>query len=268
MDAEASLPPQAAALRLPSVIEGTVMHRRHRPSSNAFVYAAFCIRVPLSALELLPDAGIARNRRAMLALNDRDHGPRDGSPLEPWIRTLLDREGVPANGEIVLHTFPRVLGYVFNPVSFWVCHDADGRVRAVLAEVSNTFGEHHNYLVAHADRRAIDSGQTLEARKVFHVSPFCEVRGRYRFRFRFAAETWLARIDYFDGEESSDPLLATSISGVARPLTRELTRRLLWRYRWFTAGVIARIHWQAMNLWRKRVPFVPKPAPPATLTSR
>lgn len=250
------------------MIEGAIMHRRTRPASNAFVYRAFCLRVPLSALETLPRAGIARNRSACLALHDRDHGARDGSPLEPWIRGLLGEEGVPADGEIVLYTIPRILGYVFNPVSFWVCHDAAGAVRAVLAEVSNTFGEHHNYLLAHDSGAPIRSGETLDARKVFYVSPFCQVTGRYRFRFRFESSRWLARIDYFDSMDRSEPLLATSISGTPRPLTRGLGTRLLWRYRWFTAGVIARIHWQALRLWLKRVPLVAKPVPPDTLTSR
>ncbi len=76
-----------------------------------------------------------------------------------------------------------MLGYVFNPVSFWYCHDRAGNLAAVLAEVSNTFGERHNYLVAHADGRPIRAGETLEARKVFHVSPFMAVQGHYRFRF-------------------------------------------------------------------------------------
>ena len=99
---------------------------------------------------------------------------------------LLASESVDADGEVVLHAFPRMLGYVFNPVSFWVCHDREGRVRAVLCEVCNTFGEQHNYLLAHPDGRPLVSGETLRARKVLHVSPFCEVKGGYRFRFHFA----------------------------------------------------------------------------------
>jgi DUF1365 family protein len=250
-----------------TLIEGEIMHARQRPTRNAFVYRAFCLRVPLSSLESLPAAGIARNMTALLALNDRDHGPRDGSALEPWIRRLLDREGVQADGEIVLYTFPRMLGYVFNPVSFWVCHARDGSVRAVLAQVTNTFGEHHDYLLAHCDGTPIVSGEPMEARKTFHVSPFCSVTGRYRFRFHFGAERWLARIDYLvDGSEQ--PLLATSISGASHPLNARSARRLLFRYRWFTVGVITRIHWQALKLCLKRVPFVPKPAPPLTRLSR
>jgi DUF1365 family protein len=264
----ASSPAAARSDLGPALVEGRVMHRRTRPAANAFTYPAFCLRLPLSRLEALPALGIARNRPGLLSFHDRDHGARDGTPLEPWIRGLLAREGIRADGEVVLHAFPRMLGYVFNPVSFWVCHDAHGDVAAVLAEVNNTFGERHLYLVAHPDGRRIADGDTLGARKVFHVSPFCEVRGHYAFRFHFGPGRWLARIDYYDDDDAASPLLATSISGIARPLTRAAARALLVRHPAFTLGVVARIHWQAAKLWIKRVPFFTKPSPPASLISR
>ena len=249
-----------------SIVDGCVMHRRMRPARNQFVYPAFSLALPLSRLAELPSLGIGWNRRGLISFFDRDHGDRDGSALEPWIRTLLASEGVHADGEVVLHAFPRMLGYVFNPVSFWVCHDAAGAVRAVLCEVCNTFGEHHNYLLAHPDGRPLVSGETLRARKVFHVSPFCAVTGDYRFRFHFAPDRWLARIDYDDA--AGNALLETSISGAATPLTRAAVPGLLWRYRWFTLGVILRIHWQAVRLWAKRVPYIAKPPPPLQRTTR
>jgi len=257
-----------------AIIHGEVAHRRTRPAANAFRYPAFCLRVPLAQLDALAAGGIALNRRGWLAFHERDHGPRDGSPLAPWIAALLAREGVAAGGEVVLYAFPRMLGYVFNPVSFWVYHRSDGGVAAVLAEVNNTFGERHLYLLAHPDGRPLESGATLAARKVFHVSPFCAVRGHYTFRFNFGAAHWLARIDYFDGDGTraaapgSEALLETWISGDPSPLDRAAVRGLLWRYRWFTLGVVARIHWQAMQLWAKRVPYFAKPAPPAELLTR
>jgi DUF1365 family protein len=175
-----------------AIVDGAIGHRRRRPVVNAFRYPAFCLRLPLSRLAELPSRGIALDRRGAIAFHERDHGPRDGSPLLPWIRARLAREGVDADGEVVLHAFPRMLGYVFNPVSFWVAYDRRGAVRAVLAQVNNTFGEQHEYLVAHADRRPIRDGEPLEARKVFHVSPFCDVRGRYAFRFAFGGARWRA----------------------------------------------------------------------------
>ncbi|MEO8738504.1 MAG: DUF1365 domain-containing protein [Casimicrobiaceae bacterium] len=250
----------------PSIIHGSVMHRRLRPARNQFTYGAFSLALPLSRLAELPALGIPHNRSALVSFHDCDHGERDGSALEPWMRRLLATEGVAADGEIVLYAFPRMLGYVFNPVSFWVCHDRERNVRAVLCEVCNTFGEQHNYLLAHEDGRPLRSGETLCARKVFHVSPFCEVKGGYRFRFHFSAERWLARIDYDD--EDGEALLETSVSGAAVPLSRAAVRGLLWRYRWFTLGVLARIHWQAARLWVKRVPYVAKPQPPLQRTTR
>jgi len=252
----------SGALDAPALIAGEVTHRRTRPAANAFSYPAFCLRLPLSRLARLVEGGFALNARGLVGFHERDHGPRDGSPLDAWIRALLAREGVRAEGEVVLYAFPRMLGYVFNPVSFWVCHDGDGAVRAVLVEVNNTFGESHQYLLAHDDGRPLASGQTLTAAKEFHVSPFCAVRGRYAFRFHFGPGRWLARIDYFDADDDTNPLLETHISGAAEPLPARGPLPLFWRYRWFTLGVVARIHWQAAKLWFKRVPFFTKPSPP------
>lgn len=245
----------------PSLIAGDVMHRRTRPAANAFSYPAFCLRLPLSGLARLAEVGIALNARGLVSFHERDHGPRDGSSLDAWIRALLAREGVRADGDVVLYAFPRMLGYVFNPVSFWVCHAGDGTVRAVLVEVNNTFGESHQYLLARDDGAPLASGQTFRARKEFHVSPFCAVRGHYTFRFHFGPGRWLARIDYFEPDDAH-ALLETHVSGIAEPLPARGPLPLFWRYRWFTLGVVARIHWQAAKLWFKRVPFFTKPSPP------
>jgi DUF1365 family protein len=258
---------RSPALDSPALIRGEVTHRRMRPARHEFTYPAYCLRLPLSSLASLPRHGIAYNRRGIVSFHDRDHGPCDGSALLPWIRELLAREGIAADGEIVLHAFPRVLGYVFNPVSFWVCHDRAGGVRAVLCEVRNTFGERHLYLLADETGAVLRSGQAQEARKAFHVSPFCPVSGRYVFRFHFGAGRWLARIDYFV-DDGPVPLLETWVSGDAHALTPAAARGLPWRYPLFTLGVVARIHWQALQLWAKRVPFFAKPAPPAAPLSR
>ena len=266
-----------------AILAGEIAHRRARPVRNAFTYPGFCLRLPLSRLAELPSRGVAWNTRGVLAFHDRDHGPRDGSPLLPWIRALLAREGVTADGEVVLHAFPRMLGYLFNPVTFWVAYDCDALPRAVLVQVRNTFGECHDYLVAPPDGRPIGPGEVLKARKVFHVSPFCEVKGHYAFRFHFGPQRWLARIDYFDDDAGSavasrtprvatgsclEPLIETWFSGAAEPLDRASSRALLWRYRWFTLAVMLRIHWQAAKLAAKRVPFFAKPAPPGASPSR
>jgi DUF1365 family protein len=169
----------------PTIYFGNVMHARLRPRRNSFRYRVFFLRLPLSKLNDISNPLFSVNRWNLFSFQFSDHGARDGTPPEPWIRELLLREGVhTADGEVVLQTFPRVLGYVFNPVSFWLCHDRDGGLRAILCEVNNTFGEHHNYLLAHPDGSLIEPDDVLEARKVFHVSPFCDIKGKYVFRFR------------------------------------------------------------------------------------
>jgi hypothetical protein len=247
---------------------GAVMHRRCAPVENGFIYPYFCLRLPLSKVGQLASSYrpfFAINRKALLRLDDRDHGARDGSPPLPWVRAVLARHGVMADGEVVLQTLPRMFGYGFNPVSFLFCHDVAGALRAVVCEVNNTFGEYHNYLVAHADGSPILCGEELRARKVFHVSPFFPVRGEYRFRFRRHGRAHSVAVDYWDG---GIKMLTTRLSVHSAPLNRNSLLRALLRSPFMTVGVMARIHWQALRLWSKRVTFFRKPHPPLEETTR
>ena len=215
------------------------------------------LKVPLLGIE----------RANFFSFRRRDHGARDGSALLPWLQRVLDTHGLRAvcDGEVVLQTMPRVFGYVFNPVSFWFCHDASGALRVVLAQVNNTFGERHNYLVHHADVRTIESGDELRARKVFHVSPFFPLSGEYRFRFERRARVHAVQIDLWDEGVLQ---LSTRIGGRAEVLDGHAMRRWLLRQPLMTLGVIARIHWQALRLAMRRVRFHRKPLPPQEETSR
>ena len=246
---------------------GAVFHRRHGPADNRFTYPVAFLRLPLSRLDELSVPLLGIDSTNLFSFRSSDHGPRDGSALLPWLRDLLGRHGVSgvADGEVVLQTMPRVFGFVFNPVSFWFCHDRSGALRVVLAEVNNTFGEHHNYLVHHDDLRPIAPGDELVARKVFHVSPFFPVRGEYRFRFAGQAQTHVAIIDYWDGGVRR---LSTSVGGLARALDGRSMLRWLLRYPFMTLGVVARIHWQALRLWAKKAGFFRKPLPPLEETTR
>ncbi len=251
----------------PAVCFGAVMHERFAEAHNRFVYPLAFLRLPLSALPGLRVPLLGIDRAAPFSVRAADHGARDGSALLPWIRGQLAGHGLDAvcDGEVVLQTMPRIFGYVFNPVSFWFCHDRDGRLRAVLAEVSNTFGEHHNYLLHHADLRPIGADEELRARKVFHVSPFFPASGEYRFRFASRGALHSARIDYWDADCCR---LGTRVGGRAEPLGAAALARWLLRFPFMTLGVIARIHWQALRLWRKRVSFFRKPLPPLEETTR
>lgn len=242
------------------ILSGTVMHRRLRPVAHRFAYRVFFLRLDLAQLEASENRFFSLNRFNLASFHFRDHGARDGTHPLPWIREVLAREGLlVADGEVWLHCFPRVLGYAFNPVSFWFCHSRDGELRAVLAEVNNTFGERHCYLVAHPDGRPIEDGQALGVRKAFHVSPFFPVAGDYTFRFGTAGGARISRIDYRD---EVGPVLLTSVSGVPQPLTAGRVLRAVAARPLMTLGVMARIHWHALRLWARRVPFFHKPAPP------
>jgi uncharacterized protein len=183
-----------------------------------------------------------------------------------WLRELLAQYNVQdAQGELWLHTFPRMWGYAFKPVSFWFAHHTDGTLRAIVAEVNNTFGERHCYLLQAPAGGVIGNGALLQSQKVFHVSPFCEVRGRYDFRFFVRHDRSLARIDYVDDAQC---VLQTSIAGIHQPINTASAYKALTNTPLFTLGVIAKIHWQALKLWAKRVPFISKPTPPSSLVSR
>ena len=261
------MPPESvAALAL-----GRVWHSRTRPVRRAFAYPAFFLRLPLRRLarEPWPYRWLKRNARGVLALNDADHGDR--GPMIEWIDSLLARAGIgDADGELWLHTMPRVFGYVFNPVSFFFAHRADGQLRAVVCEVNNTFGEKHCYLLAHADGRPLRWGEDLHARKVFHVSPFNEVRGSYSFRFALhagnvgRAPRFVSQIDYDGGDAVPAQMLRTGIEGELQPLSDASLRRIAFGWPLHTMAVVIRIHWQALLLWAGRVPVHAKPRAPGS----
>ncbi len=243
---------------------GSVMHARHAPVVNRFSYPLFFLRLPLSRIAMLNMRMLGVDRLAPMRVNLADHGSRDGSNPIDWARALLRRHGIDADGEIVLQTMPRLMGYVFNPVSFLFCHDAQSQLRAVLCEVNNTFGERHNYLVAHADGRPIGPSDSLWARKVFHVSPFFPVRGEYRFRFVRRGAVRAVAIDYYDGGQL---MLTTRVAGRAQPLSEAALLAALLRFPLMTLGVVARIHWQALRLALRRVTIFRKPQPPLEETT-
>ncbi|MGA2551873.1 MAG: DUF1365 domain-containing protein [Burkholderiaceae bacterium] len=247
---------------------GRVRHRRLRPHAHAFSYPALFLRLPVRDLGLGLGGSrlIAHNRWNVFSFHDCDHGARDGGSLAQWMDQLLLGEGVSdARGVIWLHTFPRVLGYVFNPVSFWYCHRVDGALRAIVVEVNNTFKESHCYLLSHPDGRPLRFGEEIAARKVLHVSPFCRIEGQYRFRFLTSGQRVVMRIEYDDRE---GPLLLTSLSGDLRPISDASLAAAFFRFPLFTLGVIVRIHWQAIKLWVKRVPYISKPVTSSAKATR
>ena len=248
-----------SAAAVPQIGFGLVIHQRLKPARHAFRYGNYFCLLPMRALARQPAPLLHRNRWGWLSFHDADHG--DGGPdALAWLDGVLRAHGVwhddLAQGEVWLQTYPRVLGYVFKPVSFWYVHRPDGELHAVVAEVNNTFGERHLYLL-HGE--SLRWGHEQRASKAFHVSPFCRVEGHYRFRFMRTPQRLVARVDHHD---DAGPILLTSISGALQPWSRASVRQAITRWPWMTLGVIARIHWQALRLWFKRVPFFSKPPAP------
>ena len=243
---------------------GQVRHTRLRPTRHAFDYATYFLLLPMRSLATGVSSTLAINREGLMSFHDVDHGDGRGAAQGgalAWLDEVLHHEGIhDATGEVWLHCYPRVLGYTFKPVSFWYCHSADARLRAIVVEVNNTFGERHCYLLDQP-RWGVEQAAT----KVFHVSPFCAIEGRYRFRFMRTADRTVARIDHDDAQ---GPLIQTSVSGVLVPATLAAQRQALWRFPWMTLMVMLRIHWQALQLWRKRVRFFTKPNPPSDFVTR
>ena len=251
----------------PHIGFGLVHHARTRPARNQFTYGTYFLMLPMRTLQRRAaqavQPGWKPNRAGLISFHDRDHGdgrsPAQGGALA-WLDELLRSQGIAdAQGEVWLQTYPRVLGYAFKPVSFWYCHrapEAGGGLRAIVAEVNNTFGERHCYVLD-----APQWGQPVRADKVFHVSPFCEVKGHYEFCFsatqREGVERISVRVDHH--ADADGLLLHTRISGELQPLNRTTLLRALWAYPLMTLAVIWRIHSQALRLWRKRVPYFRKP---------
>jgi DUF1365 family protein len=257
---------------------GQTRHARSYPAHNAFAVGTVFLRLPMRALRAQPPQRLTGlgavlfgiNRPALLGFRDRDHGERTaahGSALA-WVDALLHREGIAdCTGEVWLHTFPAVLSYAFKPVSFWFCHRANGELGAVLAEVHNTFGEQHCYLLHHASGAALKNGQQIVAKKMFHVSPFFPVRGEYCFSWAVHPERSVLRIAYYDAAHQpahpDEVTLTTSISGQHAAISVTTCIRALLSYPAQAFSVVARIYWQALKLWFKKVRFYSKPSLPA-----
>ena len=245
-------------------IAGETYHGRRGGTKNAFRYS---IDYVLLDAEGTPDrpALFGRNTRGLMSVQDVDHGgaPHHGTGAA-WVRDVLVQHGLGVTGRVDLLAQPRVLGHVFNPVSFWLIHDGAGVLRVVIAEVSNTFGDRHSYLCHHDDLREISRADTITAQKIFHVSPFQPVEGGYAFRFDIQPDRIGIWIDYSRGNGG----LVATLTGARKPLTNGSILRAMLRRPFGSRRVLALIHWQALVLWWKGVTYRPRPEPPIDEVSK
>jgi DUF1365 family protein len=231
------------------------VHIRYVPFRRAFKYALFQILVDVDRLTEL-DRGLSLlsvNRGGLFSFHEKDHGPKNGQPLRPWAEALWRAEGIELDGGAVrLLCFPRMLGYVFNPLSVWFGYGPEGELRGVIYEVRNTFGESHAYVAPlPAGDHGVDKG--------FHVSPFMAVEGQYHFALRAPDERFALRIE--NRVEGRLTHLAT-LAGERCALTDAVLMQVALGMPFMTLGVTAAIHWQALWLWAKGARYHKKPSPP------
>ena len=242
-----------------SLYDALLEHERYTPAHNAFRYRIYQLLLDLDELDELASEipFLSVDRRNLVEVRTADHLGDPRLSIRDNVRSWLDSRGVSVpDGRIELLTQARTFGYVFNPVSFYFVRNPDDTLASVVAEVHNTFGERWPYLLGAPDELDGDGRMRFSTEKRFHVSPFMDVSGTYEFLLGEPGEKLMVRIDeQRDGER----LFRAVLTGERRPLTTGALAHALVRYPWITAQVMTRIHWQALQLWRKRVPFHRKP---------
>jgi uncharacterized protein len=253
-----------------AIYRGSVMHARLAPVRHRFRYRVFTLLIDLDELPALVRSlrWLSHNRFNLMSLHDRDHGDArrgdarpDAAPpgvaLRDWAERTLCAAGIsPPHGRIELLCFPRLLGYVFNPLSLWLCRDTAGQLQAVIYEVHNTFGSRHAYALPVAAGED-ESALAQRCGKDFYVSPFIPMDAQYSFRLKSPAEAFSLLIR--ERGEAGEILRAT-LSGRRRPLTDGELLKAFAAHPLMTLKVIAAIHWHALRLWRKGARFHRDPA--------
>jgi DUF1365 family protein len=244
-------------------MRGKVWHRRDKPAHNEFTYRVFYVSYVLNEPQLKQPALFSFNRFNIMSVRDSDHGARDGSSLLKWAQDVFVAAGVPllpaSTIELIAH--PRIFGYAFNPISYFLLNDKEGNLRAVICEVNNTFGDNHNYVLAHEDVRPIVKEDVFSADKGLYVSPFNTMSGGYTFSFRKTASSFSSDIVYLNEGEI---VLKTAVSGTYTDCTSASILLTYVTYPLMTMMVVGRIHWQAVRLFFKKVPHTLKERPTPT----
>ena len=252
-------PPMAAA----SLYVGEVMHARLTPFGHRFAYRVFSLLLDLDRLDEADRQSrlFSINRTNLVAFHDVDQSERQGESARQYADRLLQEAGMahpPAR--VLLLCYPRIFGYVFNPLSVYFCYDAAGTLVAAIYAVRNTFGERHSYVAPVSDGELSPAGLRQTRRKLFHVSPFIGMDASYNFRLLPPGNA--VRLRIHETENGRPVLSATFVGDQVRLADRTLAFCLL-KFPLMTWKIIAGIHWEALKLWLKGARFRKSPPAPA-----
>ncbi|WP_180901873.1 DUF1365 domain-containing protein [Martelella soudanensis] len=232
-----------------AIFRGKVVHRRHRPRKHALDYRVFSLLIDLDELPLLARQLklFAHNRFSLFSVHDRDHGALDDGDLKAWALSELEKAGRRAS-RVEMLCYPRILGYVFNPLTVYFCYREDGRLTAILYEVCNTFRERFTYIIPVDDE---DRPVRQTADKQLYVSPFIPMECTYHFTIRPPEENVTISINETDADGA---LLFASFSGRREALSDRALARAFFSYPLMTVKIIAGIHFEALKMILKGMP--------------
>ena len=238
-----------------SIYTGTVIHKRFKPKVHSFKYKVFSLLIDLSELDFLEKnlKLFSYNKFNILSFYSKDHGPRDGSPLKDWVINNLEKNNIETKDiQIKLLCYPRIFGYVFNPLSVFYVYNKDLDLISIFYEVKNTFGEQHTYIFKS------DKNQNLiqhVCKKKFHVSPFIEMNCIYFFRLLKPGNKISVIIDQNDKEGK---IFYASQDGVKSELNNYNLIKTYLKHPLMTFKIILAIHYEAFKLWTKGIKFIKK----------
>ncbi len=242
-----------------SILEALVYHKRHAPIEYDFSHKVFYLVINLAEQDSFKKMKLfSINKFNFFSLYWKSYGFDKIEDPKKYILDTLKKFNLEDKiiKKIMVITMPKILGYCFNPVSFWLCFDQENNLLSVLAEVNNTFGERHAYLCFNKNFNAIKPDDILTREKVFHVSPFCKIEGEYEFQFSIDEKNININIDYYN---ERNPLITTLIKGNKIPLTDKNLLKNFFTYSLSVIKVVFLIHYHAFRLWKKKVSYIKKP---------
>lgn len=236
---------------------GSVFHARVHPKKHSFKYNVFCLNINLSELNEINKKFklLSVNKFNIVSVYEKDYGPQNGKSLNVWVKELLSKNGVNQQlKNIFLLTYPRIFGYVFNPLSIYTCTNINNQVVAQIYEVRNTFKQRHFYIV----RNTFDKkNHNKIIKKKFHVSPFLSMTGKYKFKSYIKKTKLSIFIEYFSNNET----LIASFTGKEKILSDENIFFNVIKFPFFTIKIILGIHLEAIILYFKRLKYFKCPSP-------